>query len=99
MLFPARPAAIEDAMPSPRKARKSKHPNPFAIADESSSSKIEIYTDSKDRIPDMEDDDANPFLSKNASKPSKRQTKKVMTAHEEEMEEAARNDEGVIYVL
>jgi hypothetical protein len=102
VLFPGRPMNIDDAMPSPRKARKSKYPNPFAIADEDdgegSSSKIQIYTDSKERVPTLDNDASNPFLSSNAAKPSKRQ-KKTHTARETAVEEAVRNEEGMVYVL
>jgi hypothetical protein len=102
VLFPGRPVNIEDAMPSPRKARKAKYPNPFSIAaegdDEASSSKIQIYTDSKERVPSLDEDASNPFLSRNAAKPNKRQ-KKAHTAREAAMEEAVRNDEGMVYVL
>ncbi|TLD37388.1 hypothetical protein E2P81_ATG04200 [Venturia nashicola] len=99
-LFPGRPATVEEAMPTPKKARK-KTFNPFAIAedgqDTGSSSKIEIYTDSKDRVPALDEDEANPFLSRNAAKPNKRRRSKAVT--EEEMEDAARNEDGLVYVF
>jgi hypothetical protein len=102
VLFPGRPVNIDDAMPSPRKARKTKYLNPFAIAEEGdgegSSSKIQIYTDSKERVPTLDTDGSNPFLSSNAAKPNKRQ-KKTHTSREAAMEEAVRNDEGMVYVL
>jgi hypothetical protein len=102
VLFPGRPVNIEDAMPSPRKARKAKYQNPFSIAaegdDEAGSSKIQIYTDSKERIPSLDEDASNPFLSRNAAKPNKRQ-KKTHSARDAAMEEAVRNDEGMVYVL
>jgi hypothetical protein len=97
-----RPVSIDDAMPSPRKARKAKYFNPFSIAeegdDEGSSKKIQIYTDTKERVPSLDEDASNPFLSKNAAKPNKRQTKS-QTKLDATMEEAVKNDEGVIYVL
>jgi hypothetical protein len=98
-LFPGRSATIEEAMPTPKKSRK-KAFNPFAIAEEgqgASSSKIEIYTDSKDRVPILDEDEANPFLSRNAAKPNKRRRNKA--TEKNEMEEAVRNDEGLVYVL
>jgi hypothetical protein len=99
-LFPGRPATVEEAMPTPKKARK-KAFNPFAIAEDAqgaSSSKIEIYTDSKDRVPTLDEDEANPFLSRNAAKPNKRRKNKA-SEKEEDMDEAVRNDEGLVYVL
>lgn len=98
-------------MPSPRKARKGNH---FSLTLSSyeeldggaaSSSKIQIYTDSKERVPSVGDEEENPFLSKNAKprriKAKTSFTKRRKSAEEraEEMEEAARNDEGMIYVL
>ncbi|KAJ9649534.1 hypothetical protein H2199_000310 [Coniosporium tulheliwenetii] len=68
-----------------------------------SSSKIQIYTDSKERVPSVGDEEENPFLSKNAKprriKAKTSFTKRRKSAEEraEEMEEAARNDEGMIY--
>jgi hypothetical protein len=89
-------------MPSPRKARKAKYANPFSIAeegdDEGSSSKIQIYTDSKERVPTLDEDAANPFLTRNAAKPNKRQ-KQTHSSREAAMDDAVRNDEGMVYVL
>ncbi|KAF2424270.1 hypothetical protein EJ08DRAFT_652506 [Tothia fuscella] len=98
-----RPVSIDDAMPSPRKARKAKLFNPLSIAEEgteegSSSKKIQIYTDSKDRVPALDEDASNPFLSKNAAKPNKRQ-KKTHFMTDAKMEEAVKNDEGLVYVF
>lgn len=105
-------------MPSPRK-HKQNHIGPhnsFSISalaedgdDEASShTKIEIYTDSKERIPTMDrNGDENPFLSKNAvgkkkvievSQTSRRKVKQK-SEKDLKMEEAARKDEGMIYVL
>jgi hypothetical protein len=103
VLFPGRPVNVEDAMPAPKKGRKSKTFNPFSIPEEGeavgSSSKIEIYTDSKERVPTRDDDDGNPFLSKNAAKPNKRQKSKARTEQETMMEQATRSEEGMVYVL
>jgi hypothetical protein len=115
VLFPSRPATIDDAMPSPRKRQQpSTNHNSFTISaladegeDEASSSKIEIYTDSKERIPSMDEDENNPFLSRNAASKKKvievsqttRRRAKPKSEKDKQMEEAAQNDEGIIYVL
>lgn len=105
-------------MPSPRK-HKQIHNGPhnsFSISalaedgdDESTSrTKIEIYTDSKERIPTMgPDTEENPFLSKSAAgkkkviEVSQTTRRRVMQKSEKDlkMEEAARKEEGMIYVL
>ena len=112
VLFPSRPATIDDAMPSPRKHKQPA--NSFSISaladegdDEASSSKIEIYTDSKERVPSMDEDENNPFLSRNASSKKKvievaqttRRRVKPKSEKDKQMEEATQQDEGMIYVL
>jgi hypothetical protein len=115
VLIPSRPTTIDDAMPSPRKHKQpSNSHNSFSISaladegdDEASSSKIEIYTDSKERVPSMDEDENNPFLSRNASSKKKvievsqttRRRVKQKSEKDKQMEEAAQKDEGIIYVL
>lgn len=115
VLFPSRPTTIDDAMPSPRKHKQPPNGHSsFSISaladegdDEASSSKIEIYTDSKERVPSMDEDENNPFLSRNASSKKKvievsqttRRRVKPKSEKDKQMEEAAEKDEGMIYVL
>lgn len=115
VLFPSRPATIDDAMPSPRKHKQpAAGQNSFSISaladegdDEASSSKIEIYTDSKERVPSMDEDENNPFLSRNAASKKKvievaqttRRRVKSKSEKDKQMEEATQQDEGMIYVL
>lgn len=99
-------------MPKPKKGRGSRRNGGFSlqsfaedVEDGSSASKIEIYTDSKERVPSVDADDDNPFMSKNKGKglpgkssdsqPPKRRVDKKTA----QMEAAAKNDEGIIYVL
>ncbi|KAK3080802.1 hypothetical protein LTS18_012962 [Coniosporium uncinatum] len=110
VLFPDRLANIEDAMPSTRKSRK-KRVTAFSLSDVSSdiddgnSSKIPIYTDSKERVPDLDNDDKNPFVTRKSSrtKPATNGEnflkRKKPSRRDEAMEEAVRNDEGIIYVF
>ena len=115
VLFPSRPTTIDDAMPSPRKHKQpSNSNNSFSISaladegdDEASSSKIKIYTDSKERVPSMDEDENNPFLSRNAASKKKvievsqttRRRVRPKSEKDKQMEEAAQKDEGIIYVL
>ncbi|KAJ4382392.1 hypothetical protein N0V86_002727 [Didymella sp. IMI 355093] len=109
VLFPSRPATIEEV--TPRKARKfTKNVyslNSFEEAGESS--KIEIYTDSKERIPtaDEDDDEENPFVIKKGKGKSKAKAKakakpapqQKKDAKAEEMEEAVNREEGMIFLF
>ncbi|MBE7181200.1 MAG: hypothetical protein INR71_08330 [Terriglobus roseus] len=122
LLFPGRPANVDDAMPAARKSRKS---NVFSLdglhdvdvndENDDASGKIQIYTDSKDRIPDLDDTDDNPFVTKKGAKPvaaqaeangeknvtrrRSRRENKGYLEEVEEMEKKVRNNEGMIYVL
>lgn len=64
---------------------------------------IEIFTDSRERIPKKDDSKSNPFVGNATSaEPSKRRTKrKVMVPGEgpQSIDEASRRDDGLIYVL
>lgn len=109
VLFPNRPATIDEV--TPRKARKFAK-NVFSLnsfeENGESSEKIEIYTDSKERIPtaDEDDDDENPFVIKKGKGKAKAKAKARATpqrrkkdAKAEEMDEAVNRDEGMIYIL
>jgi hypothetical protein len=89
--------------PTPRKNRIKSKLDPFSILEDddvrANSSNIQIYTDSKERVPSMDDDESNPFLTKNASRASTRSKAKKKNPKDGEMDEAANNDEGMVYVL
>lgn len=108
VLFPSRPATIDEV--TPRKARKTTKNiyslNSFEEAGESSE-KIEIFTDSKERIPTADEDEENPFVIKKRKGKAKTKTKaksnpqrsRKTDARTEEMEEAVNREEGMIYLL
>ncbi|KAL7900201.1 hypothetical protein HDV63DRAFT_370610 [Trichoderma sp. SZMC 28014] len=99
-LFPAEDADVS----SPRKRRSKKY---SSIALEGFRAEveedIEIFTDSQERIPKKDDSKLNPFVGNATSaEPSKRRTKrKVMVPGEgaQSVDEAARRDDGLIYVF
>ncbi|KAF2500702.1 hypothetical protein BU16DRAFT_479300 [Lophium mytilinum] len=115
VLFPSRPSTIEDAMPTPRKSRKGRKNaftlQSFAEGDDEDEEKIEIYTDTRERIPSLDPDEDNPFItrSKNgksrasasiaAPEPKRRKISPSEQARVRKMEEKARNNEGMIYVF
>lgn len=99
-----KPGSLDEVMPTPRKQRKRHFLDTLdeeSLVDPSES--IEIFTDSKERMPEVDQSSDNPFVGplhpepKRRSAKSKKETAK--SAEEAEMEEAVRNDEGIIYVL
>ncbi len=112
LLLPGRPMSVEDAMPSPRKSRKSKKHigftlNSFLSEDESNNNKnkIPIYTDTKERVPSLDQDEDNPFVGPPKTprkirnqKSSKARTEDITNRTGEGGEEAD-NSEGMVYVL
>jgi hypothetical protein len=102
-----RPASAEDAMPSPKKARKSY--SGFSLDSftaEEEATPIEIYTDSSERVPEVDLSADNPFYgpgSMSSSDPIKRSTRrgKVTIPGEGEVpvEEAEARQDGIVYVL
>lgn len=65
--------------------------------------KIEVYEDSKERIPTADYDEDNPFLAQpgaQRSKPSSRPTRnRPKSGRDKKIEAAVQNEEGVSYVL
>lgn len=107
VLFANRPTNVDEAMPSPRKNRKSRK-NAFSLESfeqlEEESEKIEIYTDSKERVPALDETEDNPFVTKktratNGQAEAGSSRRRKLDSRTERMEEDAANDEGLIYVL
>ncbi|KAF2791216.1 hypothetical protein K505DRAFT_249475 [Melanomma pulvis-pyrius CBS 109.77] len=103
VLFPSRPATIDEAMPTPRKGRKSMKDiytlESFAEhIDEPE--KIEIYTDSKERIPTRDDEENSPFIKKKGKGKAKATPRaRKIDVKTAQMEEAVNRDEGMIYIF
>jgi hypothetical protein len=114
VLFPARPDTVEDAMPTPRKRRNRRHVG-FSLYssiedddDAASENQIQIYTDSKDKVPELDTNEDNPFYEKPSQDvspaPSKsKSTRKRKASHtiedNPEIQEAFNREEGMVYVL
>jgi hypothetical protein len=108
VLFAPRPVVVEDIMPTPHKSRKNLNNvfslESFAEQTEQGGDKIEIYTDSKERIPTAVSDEESPFFIRKskgkARAKSNGPTKQPKTdAKSEKMQEAVNRDEGIIYNL
>ncbi len=115
VLFPSRPDTIEDAMPNPRKRRNKRHVG-FSLyssmeddGDVGSENQIEIYTDSKDKVPELDPSEDNPFYDQHAqtvvsvesrrTKISKKRKAEHSIDASAEIEEAFNREEGMVYVL
>ncbi|KAK5128479.1 hypothetical protein LTR85_003147 [Meristemomyces frigidus] len=100
------PNNANDVMPSSRKIKKHgrfNSMNGFDLYDEEREARneqVDIYTDVNARVPEMDEAEDNPFLGpkRSASRPQRR-GRRGPTAEDEEMEEAARREEGVVYVF
>lgn len=102
VLFEDRPATVEDAMPTPRKAKSMKSAldlESFDAKIESASPKIGVYVDSKERVPDREDEEANPFITRRGKGKAKAAPKKPRKMDEktQKMFQAAAREEGIVY--
>jgi hypothetical protein len=64
---------------------------------------IEIFTDSKDRVPERDESAENPFYGRAAPEPSKRRSKRrnvsVPGEKAQTVEEASERQDGMVYVL
>lgn len=87
-------------MPTPRKSRKTKNLftlESFANAEETSE-KIQIFTDSKERIPERDDEEDNPFITKKGKGKAKA-TPQKSKARSEQVQETIDRDEGMVYLF
>lgn len=105
-LFAIRPDS-DEAMPSPKKGRK-KYTG-FTLDSfeaEEETTPIQIYTDSHDRVPEVDDSAENPFYGQSTpvqSEPTKRSSKRrkvtVAGEGEQEVEDLEDREDGLVYVL
>ena len=115
VLFPARPETVEDAMPVARKRGRKKRHVGFSLdsAEEDDSvhpeGDIQIFTDSKEKVPELDFSEVNPFLdnpsrgdsSRHHSRPRASSRKKIPDDinNNPEQTEAFKRGEGMLYVL
>jgi len=98
VLFPGRALTPEDRMP--RKGRKNKKPISFSLDSPSSGNDISIFTDSKDRIPEVQEAEENPFISQQTSQTSRSAMNgRIKHGMSEEIDRAVENGEGMVYTL
>ena len=108
ILFPNQPDTVDEAMPTPRK--KSKKHIGFSLSnvdndDDAADGDIEIYTDSKNKVPELDESEDNPFYVKPGREPgsvarnSKRRKVSGPIHRDPELEEASKREDGMVYVL
>lgn len=111
VLFPVRPETIEEVMPRSRKAGRKRRL--FSLSDsmadeDHSESNIQIFTDSKERIPELDTSKDNPFYDNSSlpkasdehDKPKGKKAKDGSTVKEnKEIQEAFDHEDGIVYVL
>lgn len=98
-------------MPSPRQVNKQRRKNTNSVAGfelfedatmERNGEAIEIYTDASARVPEVDESEDNPFVGpRQARQRPQRKSRKsaAQVEHDAQVDEAARQDEGVVYVL
>ena len=114
VLFPVRPETVEEVMPTPRKRRNRRHvgfslTSSFEENETSSEGKIHIFTDSKEKLPELDTSEENPFYDiaaqpgpsqeKRKSRGSKKRKGSSTVHGNKEIEEAFNHEKGMVYVL
>lgn len=92
-------AQPDELLPTPRKRRvRASLDSPQTSPP---SAEVQIYTDSQDRVPEMEPAEDNPFVGprKTDSGRGSSSKSKRMTREEAMMDEAVKNDEGIIFTF
>ncbi|KXX73370.1 hypothetical protein MMYC01_210137 [Madurella mycetomatis] len=96
----------DDVMPSPKKMRTQKYTLDSFCNDEEADEPIPIYTDSHERIPEVDDSAENPFyVGQSAVAPeppkrrSKRQTVTIPGEGKVSVDEAVRREDGMLIVF
>jgi hypothetical protein len=103
VLFANRPSTVDDAMPTPRRAHKSMRSvldiDSFGEQMSTGTPKIGVYVDSKERVPDREEADVNPFLTRRGKGKVRAAPTKERKVNEKTRQifEAAARDEGIVY--
>lgn len=99
--------------PSPRRGRKNKRYNGFSLesfaAEDENNGRFPIYTDNRDKVPEIDTSESNPFIDRPVNGDSTRSKRLAGGAKrrkisgekkvDPQVEEAINKDEGMVYVL
>ncbi|KAL4873428.1 hypothetical protein BDV12DRAFT_159969 [Aspergillus spectabilis] len=67
--------------------------------DPSQGESIQIYTDSRDRIPEVDQSEENPFYKKPTANTSTRPSRRKTAGRDKEVDEALNREDGMVYVF
>lgn len=112
-LFQELPHGDDEIMPSPKSNRRSKRHNGFNLGSSNNENKVDsgvqIFTDSRDNVPELDLSEENPFVNHTLDRArpvirgmrdaTKRRKISTEPKQDAQVEEAIKNDEGMIYVL
>ena len=109
VLFPVRPESVEEAMPTPRKNKRNKRHVGFSLdSDAESEGGIQIFTDSQDKIPELDLSEENPFIDRPLKHPpevsrkpkgSKKRKADSESISKDTIKETFDHERGMVYVL
>ncbi|KAL8963765.1 MAG: hypothetical protein Q9193_000012 [Seirophora villosa] len=109
VLFPTRLEKVEDAMPSGKKRRGRRHVG-FSLdssgEEDDAANRIQIFTDSKEKVPELDMSEENPFVDNPAdtrhSEPGKgkgRRGRGAPVSTNPHIEDVFNREEGMVYVF
>ncbi|OAP63420.1 hypothetical protein AYL99_02647 [Fonsecaea erecta] len=106
---------LVDFEPSPKRNRKSKRYNGFSlesftVGNDDSRGQVQIYTDSRDRVPHVDNSESNPFIERSMNGETSSSRKIAGTSKrrkvsgerkklDPQVEEAIEKDDGMVYVF
>ena len=105
ILFPHGPQAVEDAMPKPHGKRDAarRHAEALSLesfaANGSGAADIEIFTDTRDTIPELDASADNPFYSPNRPGPKSKRKSPRNNGTDAGVQKVLEADAGMVYVL
>ena len=110
VLFPVHPESVEDAMPTPRKNKRNKRHVGFSLdSDAESEGGIQIFTDSQDKVPELDLSEENPFIDhppkrdppevSRKPKSSKKRKAESESISKDTIKETFDHERGMVYVL
>ena len=110
VLFAVRPDTVEEAMPTPRKNKRNRRHVGFSLDSEAESEGgIQIFTDSQDKVPELDLSEANPFIDhpmkrdppkgSSKAKVSIKRKPQSESVSKDTIKDAFDHERGMVYVL
>ncbi|KAL4906100.1 hypothetical protein BDW74DRAFT_138483 [Aspergillus multicolor] len=86
--------------PAPKKKKKQTGFSLDSFSDDlSQGDSIQIYTDSRDRIPEVDESEENPFYQKVSTTTKPRPSRPQTRSRDKEVDEALKREDGMVYVF